>query len=138
MKLTDTDIQQIADRAREVLQSVPGLRLAFLYGSAAAGRLRGDSDVDVAVLLDRPLDADEKMKLMACLESGLSRPVDLVDLFTLNGAILKQILCKGRVLVKKQSEDLAALLQRMTYNQADMMPYVYRTLNERQERFVHG
>jgi len=136
--LTDTDIQQIADRAREVLQSVPGLRLAFLYGSAAAGRLRGDSDVDVAVLLDRPLGAEQKMKLMACLESGLSRPVDLVDLFSLNGAILKQILCKGRVLVKKQSEDLTELLLRMTYNQADMMPYVYRTLNERQERFVHG
>jgi len=138
MKLTGTDIQQIPDRVREILMAMPGLRLALLYGSAATGSMRADSDVDVAVLFDQPLDAERKMMLMDRLEEGLSRPVDLIDLFSLNGTILKQILCKGRVLAKKNSEDLTALVLRMTYNQADMMPYVYRTLNERQARFVHG
>lgn len=100
--------------------------------------MRGDSDVDVAVLFERPLDAEQKMRMRASLEAGLSRPVDLVDLFSLNGTILKQVLCKGQVLIRKNGEDLPSLLRRMTYNQADMMPYVSRTLYERQERFVHG
>lgn len=138
MKSTEPDVQLVAVRVTELLQTIPGLRLAFLYGSAAADRMRGDSDVDVAVLFDRPLDAEQKMRLTACLEARLSRPVDLVDLFSLNGTILKQILCTGRILVRANTEDLALLMRRMTYNQTDMMPYVYRTLNERQERFIHG
>jgi len=138
MKAIHTDTQQIADRVGELLASASGLRLALLYGSSVGGRMRGDSDVDVAVLFERPLEAEQKMRLTASLEAGLSRPVDLVDLFSLNGTILKQVLCKGQVLIRKNGEDLPLLLRRMTYNQADMMPYVSRTLYERQERFVHG
>jgi hypothetical protein len=33
---------------------------------------------------------------------------------------------------------LVALTKRMSYNQADVMPLVRRTLQERQKRFVHG
>ncbi len=138
MKAIHTDTQQIADRVGELLASASGLRLALLYGSSVGGRMRGDSDVDVAVLFERPLEAEQKMRLTASLEAGLSRSVDLVDLFSLNGTILKQVLCKGQVLIRKNREDLPSLLRRMTYNQADMMPYVSRTLYERQERFVHG
>ncbi len=138
MKAIHTDTQQIADRVGELLASASGLRLALLYGSSVGGRMRGDSDVDVAVLFERPLEAEQKMRLTASLEAGLSRPVDLVDLFSLNGTILKQVLCKGQVLIRKNGEDLPSLLRRMIYNQADMMPYVSRTLYERQERFVHG
>ena len=138
MKLTNTEIQQIPARVREILLTESGLKLAILYGSAVGGRMRGDSDVDVAVLFDRPLDAEQKMTLTSSLEAGLSRSVDLVDLFSLNGTILKQVLCKGQVLIRKNAGDFPFLLRRMTYNQADMMPYVSRTLNERQERFVHG
>ncbi len=138
MKAIHTDTQQIADRVGELLASASGLRLALLYGSSVGGRMRGDSDVDVAVLFERPLEAEQKMRLTASLEAGLSRSVDLVDLFSLNGTILKQVLCKGQVLIRKNGEDLPSLLRRMIYNQADMMPYVSRTLYERQERFVHG
>lgn len=129
---------EIEHRLRKRLQSMPGLKLVILYGSAATGRMTVHSDVDVAVLFDRPLCAETKMALAVELGAELSRSVDLVDLSSLNGTLLKQILCKGRVLIRKSPEDLADLLCRMTYNQADMMPYVVRTLQERQERFVHG
>jgi hypothetical protein len=100
--------------------------------------MRANSDVDIAVLFDAPLSADQKMALCVRLGDALSKTIDLVDLFSLSGTILKQILCGGRVIVKNHSEDLAQLMQRMIYNQADMMPYVRRTLLERQERFIHG
>jgi uncharacterized protein len=132
------DRTELGQRLRRRLQSMPGLTLAILYGSAATGRMTGHSDVDVAVLFDRPMDAEARMTLAAELGGVLARAVDLVDLSSLNGTILKQILCKGQVLINRSPAALAALLCRMTYNQADMMPYVARTLQERQERFVHG
>ena len=137
-RVTEIDVQQIADRVGEILQTYPDLKLAFLYGSAVNGKMRPDSDVDIAVLFDHPLGAGQKMALGACFEEALLKTIDLVDLFSLSGTILKQILCEGRVVVKKNTEDLTRLTQRMIYNQADMMPYVRRTLLERQERFIHG
>lgn len=139
--MNSADIQpfpEIAVRAKEALHAEPGLRLVILYGSAATGKMRADSDVDIALLFDRPLDAEQKMMLISRLESVLHREVDLIDLFALSGTILKQILRKGRVLIQKKSGALAELTRRMIYNQADMMPYVSRTLMERQRRFLYG
>lgn len=138
MEAQSLSISQITAGAKEILQAEPGLRLAILYGSAATGQLRADSDVDIALLFNHSLGADQKMELIMRLESELRRDVDLVDLFALNGTILKQVLRKGQVLVQSQSGVLAGLIQRMIYNQADMMPYVTRTLIERQQRFIHG
>lgn len=124
--------------AKEVLKAERGLRLAILYGSAANGKLRAGSDVDIAVLFDQPISAEQKMELVSRLKKGLHRDVDLLDLFSLNGTILRQVLCKGRVLLQTDPLARAELARRMIFNQEDMMPYVTRTLMDRQRRFVHG
>ena len=121
-----------------VLNTEQGLKLAIIFGSVATGNMRIDSDVDIALLFDSPLSAVRKMELAAQLERELLRDVDLVDLSTLSGTILKQILCKGQVLVQKEAGVLVEQMQKMIYNQADMMPYVSRTLMERQQRFING
>jgi uncharacterized protein len=131
-------VPEIVAQAKETLCTEPGLRLAILYGSAATGKMRTDSDVDIALLFARPLGAERKMELKSRLESELQRDVDLIDLFSLSGTILKQVLHKGRVLIQTKPGELAGLIQKMIYNQADMMPYVSRTLIERQRRFIHG
>jgi len=114
------------------------LRLAILYGSVATGKMRADSDVDIALLFGHPLKAEQKMALISRLERKLQWDVDLVDLFALSGTLLKQVLHKGRVLIQTNPGELAGLVRKMIYNQADMMPYVSRTLIERQRRFIHG
>ena len=126
------------DQITSVLEGTEGIELAIVYGSASAGTMRRDSDVDIAVLFDHALAIEQKLELKGLLEQILLRDVDLVDLSELSGTILKQILCKGRILVKKDSRVLADLYKRMIYNQTDMMPYVIRTLEERQQRFLHG
>lgn len=132
------DSSDIFDQAVSALSSESGLKVAIIYGSVAAGHMRADSDVDLALLFESPLDVEQKIQLKTHLERELSRAVDLVDLSTLSGTILKQILCKGRILIKNDTDAFAGLLQRMVYNQTDMMPYVTRTLLERQRRFVNG
>ncbi|MEI6892125.1 MAG: nucleotidyltransferase domain-containing protein [Pontiella sp.] len=131
-------VSEIESKAKEVLCGVPGLKLAMLHGSVATGMMRTDSDVDLALLFDHPLDAEQKMLLISQLESELKREVDLVDLFSLSGTILKQVLRKGRVLIETQPGARSELIRKMIYNQTDMMPYVTRTLIERQQRFIDG
>lgn len=43
----------VRDRVAAVLDGVDGLVSAYLFGSVASGRAHRDSDVDLAVLLDR-------------------------------------------------------------------------------------
>ena len=112
--------------------------VAILYGSAASGTMRSDSDVDVAVLYDHPLTADERLKLMTRLQDRVGCPIDLVDLATANGVLLQQILCNGKVLAKNDPGSYVRLLQRMVYAQEDFMPYYRRELRKRVEAFAHG
>ncbi len=130
--------KQVIEESRELLISEPGVKLALIFGSYASGKFQPGSDVDIAVFFDRPLDVGRRMALAGRLESKLGRAVDLVDIHAISGTILRQILFKGRVLVKKDPMAMAALIGRMIYNQSDVMPLVRRTLEERQKRFVHG
>jgi hypothetical protein len=100
--------------------------------------MRPGSDVDVAVLYKQPLTAEQRLALVDRLTSTLDRPVDLVDLATVNGIILQQILCNGKVVLKNNVQSFVKLLQRMVYNQEDMMPYHRRELRERVKRFAHA
>ncbi|TDA68830.1 MAG: nucleotidyltransferase domain-containing protein [Clostridia bacterium] len=70
----------VVEKARSVLEPVRAIRLAFLFGSAARGRLRQDSDIDVAVLWEGRPTEKQKERLWAVLEEALGVPVDLVSL----------------------------------------------------------
>lgn len=76
------DLNQLTERLIEALRDVPGLAAAVLFGSAAAGRLRADSDIDVALLfahaaIPAPFDL---LDLRGTLEIAVGRDVDLVVL----------------------------------------------------------
>lgn len=131
----NADIFQTVETA---LAGEPGIKVALVYGSAAAGKMRPGSDVDVAVLFDRPLDMESRLALWGKLTDALRREVDLVDLYDLGGEILHQILTKGRVIIKNDTQAYYLLLQRMVYNEEDFMPQVRRALRTRIERFANG
>ncbi|HPS09358.1 MAG TPA: nucleotidyltransferase domain-containing protein [Kiritimatiellia bacterium] len=131
----NADIFQTVETA---LAGEPGIKVALVYGSAAAGKMRPGSDVDVAVLFDRPLDMEARLALWGKLTDALHREVDLVDLYDLGGEILHQILTKGRVIIKNDTQAYYLLLQRMVYNEEDFMPQVRRALRTRIERFANG
>jgi predicted nucleotidyltransferase len=81
------------------LDTQPGVRLAILFGSLAAGRERASSDLDLAVDAGHRLTASEKMALMTELVERTGRPVDLVDLHAVGEPLLGQILRHGKKLL---------------------------------------
>jgi predicted nucleotidyltransferase len=86
---------------RELAAAFPERRVcgAWLYGSHATGRSRGDSDVDVAVLCDGPLDQVVLFDVGCRLAAALGADVDLVDLRRSSGLLRVEATQRGRMLV---------------------------------------
>ena len=98
-----------------------GVVYALLFGSGAQGKLRFDSDVDIAVAGDRPLSPQTRYELISKLAAVTRRPVDLIDLRTARWVVYakamqgEELFCdslraKGEALFRRVSlveEDLA-------------------------------
>ncbi len=107
-----------------------------MFGSLAAGRATYDSDLDLGVAADHPLDIELKTALIEELAQRLGRPVDLVDLQATSGVILQQVLSKGKLIYCTDRILYAVIIRNMLFNQSDMMPYHDRILAERRKAWI--
>ena len=87
--------------ARDALQALfPELIGAWMFGSAVTGRLRADSDIDLAVWCGRPMDGVRRFEAQRGLGVILDRDVDLVDLASVSTLLAKEVVSNGVVLVQ--------------------------------------
>ena len=114
----------------------PQIKLGILFGSVGRRQARADSDLDLAIAADGPLDVSEKMALIEALAQLTSRPVDLVDMQLAGGLLLQEILTKGKRIYNTDSHLHAELIKRMLFNEADFMPYRDRILAERRKAWI--
>ena len=79
----------------------------LIYGSAAAGRLRPDSDVDIGLLCgDPPPEPFDLALLRTDAAALLGRDVDLVILDTASPILAMEVLRQHRVVVNHRPEVL--------------------------------
>ena len=84
------------------LRSGPRLKLAILFGSAAKGALRADSDVDVAILpAAQDIALHAELELQAELSRVCERDVDLVRLDLAPTLVKWQVVRDGQVLLEQ-------------------------------------
>ncbi|MFA5941760.1 MAG: nucleotidyltransferase domain-containing protein [Sinimarinibacterium sp.] len=107
---------------REVFADRPYIRAAWVFGSFARGQAREDSDLDVAILPDKPLDGGQKMDLVEALAQRFGRPVDVVDLSVHHGPIAYEAMAKGELVYCPDRDAYAERLRRMLYDQEDFVP----------------
>ena len=120
---------------REVLARFANVTSAVLFGSAAEGRQRTDSDLDIAVAADHPLTVAEKIAIIQALAEKTGRPIDLIDLATVTEPLLGQIVQHGRRLLGSD-QVFGNLISRHLVEQADFMPSRGRVLNERRMAWI--
>ena len=113
----------------------PGIVLAILFGSLAAGKGHAESDLDLAVDAGRRLTASEKMALISELAGRTGRPIDLVDVRTAGEPLLGQILRHGKRILGSDTH-YANLLCKHLFDQADFLPYRNRILAERRQAWI--
>lgn len=123
------------------LADQPDLELAMIFGSVASGRARRDSDIDIAVYPRQPLDHRALQNLSDQIAMATGRAVDLVDLSSADGSLLRQILMTGKVLFSKRPGILGTLTERLLLWQEDFEPALKAMLAARLKRFIsplHG
>jgi len=130
--------EDLKDQLLSAIERHPFIRLCIVFGSTASGRAGAQSDLDVAVAAEAPLSPEARLALLESFIEVTGREVDLVDLTTENGPILKQALSRGVIVRNADRSMYARLISRMLFAEADMMPYYQRILRDRRERFIHG
>ena len=132
------ETQPYIETIKTTLDKYPEITIATVFGSVTKNRMTPNSDIDIGIAGDTLFTFDFKNDVMIALSSALSREVDIVDMNSVSGTILKQALSSGIIVKKTSSITLAYLMKKLWYNQADMMPLVDRMTNAHIRRFIHG
>jgi len=117
-----------------VLRGYPEIRLAFLFGSRASGAAGPESDIDVGVLADTPIDPERKLSLIEALGLELGVPADVVDLHGAPEPVLGEVL-RGRRIIGDDATH-AKLVTAHVINAADFLPLRQRILAERRAAWI--
>ena len=104
-----TNKASIVGSLRECLADRQGVVAAYLFGSAAVGRLAASSDIDVAILFQKGHQPDplQRLAFREELSDLLGRDVDLVILDSAPVVLRMQVLKKGELLVNRDPKRLS-------------------------------
>ena len=122
---------------REFLQQKVSPTLVILFGSAAQGRLRPDSDIDLAFLSDRQLNEYDVFMIAQELAELLGQDVDLVYLRNASTVLTAQIIGKGKVILEKDEAQRMAFAMNAFKNYAKLNEERQCILDRFKERGLH-
>ena len=114
------------------------VQLAILYGSFAKGQETERSDVDIAIAGSEGNPSSVLADLNLSISKLLNRETDIVDLNSISGTILTQILTSGIILKKEDTSLYAELIKKMLYFEEDMAPGIRYILDYRREKFLNA
>jgi predicted nucleotidyltransferase len=120
-----------------VFRGRPEIQCCYVYGSAARGQRKRGSDVDLAVAAHHVLSVSEKSTLKDELERALLCDVDLIDLLSATGTILRQAM-RGVCLLCRSTDVKYRLMRKLIYDQEDLQPARRSMMDTRRKAFVHG
>jgi predicted nucleotidyltransferase len=126
------DLEPAVDLLAEAL---PGLAAVYVYGSAAAGRLRRDSDIDLAVYAGAPIDEAQLVELRETIARSLNRDVDLVDMATAPTVLQMEVLRAGPAIAAPRPTEAGLLELRIMRDYYDLK---YRRIGIEQDIVRRG
>lgn len=108
--MSQLDLDELARGMQPILAEHPEVAAAWVFGSAARGELRFDSDVDVGILLrERGATVHAHDRLLAALAARFEAltspyPVDVVLLEPQGPIFCHQVLLEGRLIYDADPE----------------------------------
>ena len=122
------DSDTLEKKIEEFFRSrAPEVVAVYLFGSAARGTARSDSDVDVGILLseDPPSTLDGlRLDLAGALEHELATPVDLVVLNKAPPDLVHRVLRAEKLLVDREPAVRIRFEVRSRNEYFDVLPYL--------------
>ena len=113
---------------------------AYIFGSYVRKQLRSDSDIDIAIYLDKKMDLDTYLDLKMKLTDACKREVDLIILNEATPLLKHQIYLYNRLLFTRDKSMESKFKVKTLFEYNDMKPYLdlsYRKMIERIKREVN-
>lgn len=76
-------------------KQIRGITAIYIFGSYSKGKLRKDSDIDIAVLAEDPLNSDKIWEASNMLSNKLKKEADLIDLRAVSTVMKAQVAANG-------------------------------------------
>lgn len=87
------DANRISFEAMQKIRaSLPDVMAVYLFGSAVSGQMHPESDIDMAVLADSPIDPERLWKLAQDIAAMVNMEIDIIDLRTASTVMRMQII----------------------------------------------
>lgn len=120
--------ETICTRIRDVLANHGDLIAVYLFGSQSEGKAHGLSDVDVAVLFDDGLSAEQMFQrtlaIGGMLEQMLPYAVDIIPLNRAGPLLRFQVIQKGKVILERDRTQRCLFHMRAMNAYYDAKPYL--------------
>lgn len=81
-----------------LIKYLSDLELVYLFGSFADNTMTAQSDIDIAVMLAKPLSSVERFNVAQLIANELNINIDLINLLDCSTVLQKQIIEKGVLL----------------------------------------
>jgi predicted nucleotidyltransferase len=111
---------------------------AYIFGSVAKGTERSESDLDIAIVPQGEFTANAKIQLIDDLAQIAERPVDVVNLSTASGPILKTALTTGIQLANTDSAKNADAISRMLAYETDLAPQIKAAEQQQVQTWINS
>ena len=99
------DLNDITAKIKAFASGNDNIAAAYLFGSAATGRMRRHSDVDIALMSKVDVDGFEKAAMETDLSNLIGRDVDVVIFHQADALTQHQILKYGQMLYEKDRDE---------------------------------
>ena len=128
-------------KCKEILIENENITFAYIFGSYVRGRLRADSDIDLAIYLEKEMAIKAYLELKMRLTEACQREVDLVILNKATPLLKHQIYLNNKLLFTRDKSLESNFKVRTIFEYHDIKPYLdlsYRKMIERLEREVYS
>jgi len=124
-----------------------GVDAIYIYGSILRGKLRSDSDIDIAMLAHHNIDAIERLGLIACVETiftdilksmGFQHEVNVLDMRGkyMSLQLLYEVITKGVCVYEKSDGDRQEFENLIKGEYFDFVPFLM-SLRKRKYGFIY-
>jgi predicted nucleotidyltransferase len=112
---------------------------AYLFGSTALGISNSDSDMDIAIRIDKSLASDSyldlRIQIIDDLEKHLGCKVDIVVLNTASLKMIHQVIVNGRLLFSRDPEKEQDYIVQKRKEYFDFKYYINKDIREMRSYF---
>ncbi|HEX2960040.1 MAG TPA: nucleotidyltransferase domain-containing protein [Chitinispirillaceae bacterium] len=132
------ETRRLFDQILDVVRDNTDILLVILFGSASVGRMRSDSDVDIAIAGRSIFSWDQLQELRLQFNLKLHKEIDLIDLLHTRGLIFYQAMTKGAVVMSRDTYLFGRLMTETVYFAEDMLPSIKKLYERNVWRFILG